>query len=355
MVALVSVDPAGPERTVQEYVSGSPSGSEAVPERTCATPTVTVLSAPAFAVGARLVVESTTLSEPLNEPLSVAVSRNVYVPAAFAVNEGDSVVALVSVDPAGPERTVQEYVSGSPSGSEAVPERTCATPTVTVLSAPAFAVGARLLVESTTLSEPLNEPLSVAVSRNVYVPAAAARERWGQGGCVGQRRPRGTRDHCPWYVIGSPSGSEAVPESVYGVPMVTLLSAPAFAVGARFVVESTTLSEPLNEPLSVAVSRNVYVPALFAVNEGVKVVALVSVDPAGPATTAQEYVSGSPSGSEAVPGEDVAHPHCQPCCPHPRSPSGHGWSWRAPRCPSRSTSRCPSPSAARCTCRRRQP
>ena len=39
----------------------------------------------------------------------------------------------------------------------------------------------------------------------------------------------------------------------------------------------------------------------FAVNDGVKVVALVSVDPAGPATTAQEYVRGSPSGSEAVP------------------------------------------------------
>ena len=79
------------------------------------------------------------------------------------------------------------------------------------------------------------------------------------------------------------------------------MSAPAFAVGARFVVESTTLSEPLNEPLSVAVSRKVYVPALFAVNDEVKVVALVSVDPAGPDTTAQEYVSGSPSGSEAVP------------------------------------------------------
>ena len=158
-----------------------------------------------------MVVESTTLSEPLNEPLSVAVSRNVYVPAAFAVNDGVKVVALVSVDPAGPERTVQEYVSGSPSGSEAVPERT------------------------------------------------------------------------------------------YGVPMVTLLSAPAFAVGARLVVESTTLSEPLNEPLSVAVSRNVYVPAAFAVNDGVSVVALVSVDPAGPERTVQEYVSGSPSGSEAVP------------------------------------------------------
>ena len=40
-----------------------------------------------------------------------------------------------------------------------------------------------------------------------------------------------------------------------------MLSAPAFAVGARLVVESTTLSEPLNVPLSVAVSRNVYVPA----------------------------------------------------------------------------------------------
>ena len=121
---MESVDPAGPERTVQEYVSGSPSGSEAVPESVYGVPTVTLLSAPAFAVGARLVVESTTLSEPLNEPLSVAVSRKVYVPAAFAVNDGVKVVALVSVDPAGPERTVQEYVSGSPSGSEAVPERT---------------------------------------------------------------------------------------------------------------------------------------------------------------------------------------------------------------------------------------
>ena len=151
------------------------------------------------------------MSEPLNEPLSVAVSRNVYVPAAFAVNDGVKVVALESVDPAGPERTVQEYVSGSPSGSEAVPERT------------------------------------------------------------------------------------------YGVPTVTVLSAPAFAVGARLLVESTTLSEPLNEPLSVAVSRNVYVPAAFAVNDGVKVVALVSVDPAGPERTVQEYVRGSPSGSEAVP------------------------------------------------------
>ena len=47
------------------------------------------------------------------------------------------------------------------------------------------------------------------------------------------------------------------------------------------LVESTALSEPLNEPLSVAVSREVYVPAAFAVNDGVKVVALESVDPAG--------------------------------------------------------------------------
>ena len=157
-----------------------------------------------------MVVESTTVSEPLKEPLSVAVNCKVYVPALFAVNDGDSVVAPVRIDPAGPERTVQEYVSGFP------------------------------------------------------------------------------------------SGSEAVPESVYGVPMVTLLSAPAFAVGARLVVESTTLSLVESTP-SETVNRKVYVPEAAAVNEGDSVVAPVSVDPAGPATTDQRYVSGSPSGSEAVP------------------------------------------------------
>ena len=64
------------------------------------------------------------------------------------MNDGVKVVALVSVDPAGPERTVQEYVSGSPSGSEAVPERIYGVPIVTLLSAPAFAVGARLVVKA---------------------------------------------------------------------------------------------------------------------------------------------------------------------------------------------------------------
>jgi hypothetical protein len=103
-------------------------------------------------VSGAAVAVTVTLSEPLNAPLSVAVSCKVYVPEAVAVNVDVRDPGTENEDPGGPDTTVHRYVSALPSGSVALPESGYATPTEIVLSAPAFAVGARFVVDSVAVT-----------------------------------------------------------------------------------------------------------------------------------------------------------------------------------------------------------
>src|SRR3989337_2357017 len=71
---------------------------------------------PASAVGSRLTTVTVIWSTSVPPRPSSTVSWNVYVPAAAGVKDGVAVFAPVSAT-AGPVVWVQEYVSGSPSGS----------------------------------------------------------------------------------------------------------------------------------------------------------------------------------------------------------------------------------------------
>ena len=147
VVSSVTADPS-PESgavCVQAYVSVAPSGSElALPSRVTASPSQTVRSAPASALGASFVpaltVMSTVSAVEAFTP-SLTVSENVRVTSSGnpvgAVNVGfaGSVVSSVTADPS-PESgavCVQAYVSVAPSGSElALPSRVTASPSQTV-------------------------------------------------------------------------------------------------------------------------------------------------------------------------------------------------------------------------------
>ena len=149
----------------------------AVPFSVTASPSTTVWSSPALAVGAVLllaVIVTVSAAEVLPPAVTVRLKVSVTVWPAFrvgAVKVGLAAVALLSVTVV-PAVCVQAYVSASFSGSLLpLPSSVTDWALATVRSAPALAVGAWLFVAATTVtvavSVEVSPPASVTVSLKV--------------------------------------------------------------------------------------------------------------------------------------------------------------------------------------------
>ena len=302
------------------YVIWSPSGSEAVPFSATVSPSRTVRSAPASAVGGRLgwtfAMVTVIVSDDVRLCGSATVRVNdmvVFVATCGAVNEGASVPALFSVMF---EPWDHPYVIWSPSGSEAVPFSATVSPSRTVRSAPASAVGGRLgwtfAMVTVIVSDDVRLCGSATVRVNDMVVFAVTCGAVNEGASVPALFSVMFE---PWdhpYVIWSPSGSEAVPFSATVSPSRTVRSAPASAAGGRlgwtFAMVTVIVSDDVRLCGSVTVRVNdmvVFAVTCGAVNEGASVPALFSVmfEPWD-----HPYVIWSPSGSEAVPDSATVSP-----------------------------------------------
>ena len=139
-----------PDDCRQEYDSVSPSRSVALPAKVTTSPSFTVRSLPALALGERFPGVTVTIIVSVPDALraSVTVSSKVRLTAVVrpvgAVKLALAVLALDRTGDGVPDDCRQEYDSASFSGSVPLPERVTFAPIPTVWSLPALAVGASL-------------------------------------------------------------------------------------------------------------------------------------------------------------------------------------------------------------------
>jgi hypothetical protein len=221
-----------------------------------------------------------TTSSEAESRLSLAVSRNVYVPAIENVAVVLRDVAFPNVTVPGPLTVLQDLVSVLPVGnpsSVAEPDNVvdagCVTVdadtgNVMVWSGPAFTTGFVLVCPTgftvmMTSSDDDNAP-SLAVSRNVYVPEVDMTADAFNELTLTKTTVPGPLTFVQLTEIVLPDGrpsSVAVPDNVGPAGRVTVWSGPAFTTGALFVPDEALTTIIMSSVVvafpSLAVSRKV--------------------------------------------------------------------------------------------------